>query len=68
MNSGNWKPGMANWKLETEIGLRGEKRNQTNPMQLRDVISIEYKEKAGGKPNGVIHHYISMLRGFPASF
>ena len=37
-------------------------------MQLRDLISTEYEEKARNKPNGVIHNYINMLRAFLASF
>jgi hypothetical protein len=45
-----------------------ERRGQTNPMQLSDLISTEYKERATNKANLVIHNYINMLRGFLASF
>jgi len=37
-------------------------------MQLRDLISTEYGEKATNKPNVVILNDINILRGFLASF
>jgi hypothetical protein len=30
-------------------------------MQLKRLISTEYKKKAGNKPNGVIHNYIKYV-------
>jgi hypothetical protein len=44
------------------------KRGKTNPMELKDFISIEYKEKARNKANVVMHNDINVLRGFLASF
>ena len=37
-------------------------------MELKSLISIEYKEEARNKPNVVILNYISRLREFLASF
>ena len=51
-----------------KLSFAGEKRSKTNPMQLRDLISIEYDEKARNKPNVVIHNSINMLRVFLATF
>jgi len=59
----------ANWKFETghwKLGL--EERGKTNPMELKNFISIEYKEKARNKANVVMHNDINVLRGFLASF
>jgi hypothetical protein len=79
LETGNWKLKLAtrnrrsetgNWKLELEAAnwLCRDERGQTNPMQLRDLISIECEERTQNKPNGVIHNYINMLREFLASF
>jgi hypothetical protein len=60
-----------NGKLETGTGNDGAvegRRGQTNPMQLRDLKSIEYEKEARNKPNAVIRNYINMLRAFPALF
>ena len=56
----NWKLKNRNWKLVFE------ERSKTNPMQLRDLISIEYEKKRRNKPNGVIHNYVNRLRLFLA--
>jgi len=77
LETGNWKLKLAtrNRRSETEnsnsklqTGFCRDERGQTNPMQLRDLISIECEERAQNKPNGVIHNYINMLRGFLVSF
>jgi len=58
---------IRNWKLKNRNSkLVFEERSKTNPMQLRDLISIEYEKKRRNKPNGVIHNYINSLRLFLA--
>ena len=47
---------------------RREKRDETNPMKLNDLISNEYEEKVRNKPNVVILNQINILLGFPAPF
>ena len=47
---------------------RREKRDETNPMKLNDLISNEYEERARNKPNVVILNQINILLGFPAPF
>jgi hypothetical protein len=37
-------------------------------MQLKVLISIEYKEKARNKPTFIIRNYVNMLRVFLPSF
>ena len=54
--------------IKLEAGRARERRSQTNPTQLRDLISIEYKEITRNEPNVVIHNHINMLRGFLALF
>ena len=59
---GKWNLENRNWKLVFEE----EKQTQTNPMQLRDLISIEYEEEARNKPNGVgpqLYQYVAAISG-----
>jgi len=44
------------------------KRSQTNPMELKALISTRYREKARNKPNWDIQHRISRLQRFRAPF
>ena len=60
--------GSARCEPKLETGLEGEKRTETNPTHLRDLISTEYEEKARNKPTVVIHNYINILRVFLVSF
>jgi len=55
-----------NSKLGTD--LRGEGRSETNPIELKSLISTEYNERARNKPSVVILNHISRLREFMASF
>ena len=71
--SGNWKLEIGNCELEIrnwtlEAGSHRGRRSKTNPMELKNFISTEYKEKARNKPNVVMHNDINALRGFLASF
>ena len=62
----NWYLEIRNWTLEA--GSHRGRRSKTNPMELKNFISTEYKEKARNKPNVVMHNDINALRGFLASF
>jgi len=56
------------WKLQgRDWSSSGEEPSKTNLMQLTYFTSLGYEEKAGDKPNDIIHYRINALRGFLAS-